>query len=110
MNQLNESADIANAAAEKSVTYSRTFEKTQSNPEGEVYTPQLYVPDPIPINPNSTANIRKIFEHIEELSGIKDGSRKWVVVTCDGIPYHRAQTIKKDFPWLILIPGALLKR
>ena len=107
MNQLNESADITNAATEKSVTYFHTFEKTQSNPEGEVYMPQLYIPDPIPINPNSTANIRKIFEHIEELSGIKDRSRKWVVVTCDGIPYHRAQTIKKDFPWLILIPSAL---
>jgi hypothetical protein len=106
MNQLNESADIANAT-EKSVAYSRTFEKTLSNLESEVYKPQLYVPDPIAINPNSTANVRKVFEHIEELSGIKDGSRKWVVVTCDGIPYHRAQAIKKDFPWLILIPGAL---
>ena len=28
-------------------------------------------------------------------------------MTCDGVPYHRAQTIKKDFPWFILIPGAL---
>jgi len=103
MNQLNESADVA----EKPVTQSHTFEKTQSYPESEVYTPQLYVPDPIAINPNSIANIRKVFEHIEELSGIKDDSRRWVVVTCDGVPYHRAQTIKKDFPWLILVPGAL---
>jgi len=103
MNQLNESADVT----EKPVTHSHTFENAQSYPEIEVYTPQLYVPDPIAINPNSIANIRKVFEHIEELSGVKDGSRRWVVVTCDGVPYHRAQTIKKDFPWLILVPGAL---
>jgi hypothetical protein len=26
---------------------------------------------------------------------------------CDGVPYHHAQKVKKDFPWLILVPGAL---
>jgi len=109
INQMNESADITDTTGKSfvTVTCSHTFEKAQSNPASDVYTPQLFVPDPIGINPNSTSNIRKVFEHIEELSGVKDGTRKWVVVTCDGIPYHRAQTIKKDFPWLILIPGAL---
>jgi hypothetical protein len=107
--QLNDPVGITNAPEKSLVTVTRShvFEKTQSNSEGEVYTPDLFVPDPIGINPNSTSNIRKIFEHIEELSGVKDGSRKWVAVTCDGVPYHRAQKIKKDFPWLILIPGAL---
>lgn len=84
-----------------------TFERTPSNLESEVYAPQLFVPDPIGINPNSTSNIRKVLEHIEDLSRVKDGSHKWIVVTCDGVPYHRTQKIKKDFPWLILIPGAL---
>ncbi|CAG8470038.1 2449_t:CDS:2 [Scutellospora calospora] len=37
------------------------------------------------INPNSVANIRKVLEHIEEISGVKNSSH---------------------FPWLILIPGA----
>jgi len=26
---------------------------------------------------------------------------------CGGVPYHHAQKVKKDFPWLILVPGAL---
>jgi len=49
----------------------------------------------------------KGLEHIEEISGVEDGIRKWVVVTCDGVPYHRALRMKKAFPWLILVPGAL---
>ena len=28
-------------------------------------------------------------------------------MVCDGVPYNLALKIKKDFPWLILIPGAL---
>src|SRR5438132_10735769 len=82
--QFNESPDITNTAAKSQVIYHRKFGKAQSNPESEVYTPQLLVPDPIGINPNSISNVRKVLEHIEEVSGVKDGSRKWVVVTCDG--------------------------
>ncbi|RHZ76743.1 hypothetical protein Glove_194g88 [Diversispora epigaea] len=72
-----------------------------------VHMSQIFIPDPIGINPNSIANVRKVLEHIEEIAEIKNGSCKWVVVTCDGVPYHHIQKIKKDFPWLILIPDAL---
>src|SRR6185312_12200379 len=59
--QFNESPDITNTVAAKSqVIYSRMFGKTQSNLESEVYTPQLSVPDPIGINPNSVSNVRKV--------------------------------------------------
>ena len=67
----------------------------------------MYIPDPLNINPNSKANVEKILQHIKKISGIEDGVRKWVVVTCDGIPYHYACKMKEKFPWLILIPGQL---
>src|SRR5205085_1314898 len=94
--QFNESPDIINTAEKSLAVCSRTFGKAQSILESEVYSPQLFVPDPIGINPNSISNVRKVFEHIEEVSGVKDGNRKWVVVTCDGVPYHRALRMKKD--------------
>ncbi|RHZ89769.1 hypothetical protein Glove_11g11 [Diversispora epigaea] len=74
-----------------------------------VEIPTLYIPDRIPINPNSISNIKKVLEHIYEITGIKSGLRKWVAVVCDGVPYNLIQKIKKEFPWLILIPGALHK-
>ena len=52
-----------------------------------VKVPDIYIPDPLNINPNSIANVEKILLHIEKISGIKEGQRKWIVVVCDGIPY-----------------------
>jgi len=107
--QSNEPLKIINNTEKPLIIHPYTFKgssKPRSVPESED-TPQIFVPDPVGINPNSIANVRKVLEHIEEISGIKDGSRKWIVVTCDGVPYHHIQKIKKDFPWLILIPGAL---
>ncbi|RHZ45106.1 hypothetical protein Glove_691g8 [Diversispora epigaea] len=105
--QFDEPSDITNIT-EKSININPyIFKEAQSVPESEVYTPQLFVSDQIRVNPNSIANIRKVLEHIKEISGIKDGSHKWFVVTCDGVLYHHIQKIKKDYPWLILIPGAL---
>ncbi|RIB06741.1 hypothetical protein C2G38_2147907 [Gigaspora rosea] len=103
---IDEQHKIINAAEKSTVISSYVF-KQRSVPESEVHTPQIFVPDPIGINPNSIDNVRKVLEHIKEISGVKDDSRKWVVVTCDGVPYHHIQKMKKDFPWLILIPGAL---
>src|SRR6266498_3292724 len=107
--QSNELPKIINNTEKLLIIHPHTFKgssKSRSVPESED-TPQIFVPDPVGINPNSIANVRKVLEHIEEISGIKDGSRKWIVVTCDGIPYHHIQKIKKDFPWLILILGIL---
>jgi hypothetical protein len=72
-----------------------------------VKVPDIYIPDPLNINPNSIANVEKILFHIEKIAGIKEGQRKWVVVVCDGIPYHHATKIKNKFPWLIILPGPL---
>ncbi|RIB13230.1 hypothetical protein C2G38_2326415 [Gigaspora rosea] len=103
---INEQPKTVNVT-EKLPAISPYIFKRRSVLESEVYALQIFVPDAIGINPNSVANVRKVLEHIEEISGVKNGSRKWVVVTCDGVPYHHIQKIKKDFPWLILIPGAL---
>ncbi|KAF0480858.1 hypothetical protein F8M41_023643 [Gigaspora margarita] len=62
-----------------------------------VNTPEIYIPDPININPNSLANVEKVLVHIEKISGIKDRICKWVVVTCDGVPYHHATKLKENF-------------
>ncbi|RHZ57719.1 hypothetical protein Glove_384g16 [Diversispora epigaea] len=105
--QFAEQQNIIDNAKKPLVIYSHTFQESRLIPERTVHTPQIFIPDPVGINPNSIANVRKILEHIEEIAGIKNGSRKWVVVTCDGVPYHHIQKIKKDFPWLILIPGPL---
>jgi hypothetical protein len=58
----------------------------------------LNIGDPIGVNPNSIANVQKVFEHIEEISDIKRGECKWVIVICNGVPYNHIQKIKKDFP------------
>ncbi|RHZ57004.1 hypothetical protein Glove_395g82 [Diversispora epigaea] len=105
--QFAEQQNIIDNAKKPLVIYSHTFQKSRLIPERTVHTPQIFIPDPVGINPNSIANVQKILEHIEEIAGIKNGSCKWVVVTCDGVPYHHIQKIKKDFPWLILIPGPL---
>ena len=64
----------------------------------EVNTPEIFVPDPLNINPNSSANVEKVLLHIEKMSGVKDGIRKWVAVTCDGIPYRHAAKLKEKYP------------
>ena len=79
----------------------------QTEPDQDIIVPEMYVPDPLPVNPNSVSNIRKILGHIEVITGVAQGVRKWQPVVCDGVPYNLALKIKKDFPWLILIPGAL---
>ncbi|RHZ81220.1 hypothetical protein Glove_122g71 [Diversispora epigaea] len=44
--------------------------------EQGVNIPEIYIPDPININPNSIANVEKVLSHIETISGIKDESRQ----------------------------------
>src|SRR6266542_3749549 len=83
--QSNEPLKIINNTEKLLIIYPHTFKgssKPRSVPESED-TPQIFVSDPVGINPNSIANVQKVLEHIEEISGIKDGSRKWIVVTCD---------------------------
>ncbi|EXX68758.1 hypothetical protein RirG_102210 [Rhizophagus irregularis DAOM 197198w] len=68
-----------------------------------VCIPEIYIPDPLNINPNLIANVEKVLQHIKKISGIQDGTRKWVIVTCDGVPYHHAVKLQEKFPWLVLI-------
>jgi hypothetical protein len=79
----------------------------KSVPDEGVNVPDILVPDPLPINPNSIVNVRKVLDHIQELSGINKQERKWIVVVCDGVPYHYAQKFKEDYPGIILLPGPL---
>ena len=79
----------------------------RSEPQKDVNIPDMLIPDPIPINPNSIVNVRKVLDHIQEISGINKGDRKWVVVICDGIPYRYMQKFKNDYPGILLVPGPL---
>ncbi|RIB13556.1 hypothetical protein C2G38_2197538 [Gigaspora rosea] len=64
--------------------------------------PEILVPDPLSINPNSIDNIRKILDHIQEISGISKGTQKWIVVVCDRVPYNYTQKFKNNYPGIIL--------
>lgn len=78
-----------------------------STPQRGVKVPDIFVPDPVPINPNSINNVCKVLDHIQEISGINRQERKWIAVTCDGVPYYHAQKFKKEYPGIILLPGPL---
>ena len=106
--QLEKPNEITDTIKKSLVIHSYISEESNKQTlEKEIHISELFIPDPIGINPNSIANIQKVLKHIEEISGIKNGDRKWIVVICDGVPYHHIQKIKKKFPWLILIPGSL---
>jgi hypothetical protein len=45
----------------------------------------MLILDPLPINPNSIDNVRMALDHIQRISGINKGERKWIAVTCDGV-------------------------
>ena len=79
----------------------------RTEPDQDIIVPEMYIPDPLPVNPNSVSNIRKILEHIEVITGVAQGTWKWQPVVCDRVSYNLALKIKKDFLWLILIPEAL---
>ena len=52
------------------------------------------------MNPNSIDNVCMVLDHIQRISGINKGERKWIAVTCDGVPYNYAQKFKKKrFSW-----------
>ncbi|KAF0559384.1 hypothetical protein F8M41_006138 [Gigaspora margarita] len=82
---VNKQPKMTNAAEKLPVISPYIFQQ-RLVPESEVYMLQIFIPDSIGINPNSVANVRKVLEHVEEISGVKNGSH---------------------FSWLILIPGAL---
>ena len=63
-----------------------------------VNVPEIYVPDPVNINPNSIANVEKVLLHIETIR-----------MGADGVPYSRATKLKEKFSWLVLTPGQLHK-
>ncbi|RIB08136.1 hypothetical protein C2G38_2212373 [Gigaspora rosea] len=118
----NESAQISNTTSQLKpiIIKSNTFTHEQKNlpferisitqklePDQNVVVPEMYVPDPLGLNPNSINNVKKVLEHIQNIAKINNNGRKWLPVICDRVPYNLAQKIKKNFPWLILIPGAL---
>ncbi|CAJ0763212.1 23333_t:CDS:1, partial [Entrophospora sp. SA101] len=74
----------------------------KSIPQDGVKMPVLFLPDPLPLNPNSIGNVRKVLDHIQEISGINKGERKWIPVVCDGVPYNYAQKIKEDYPRILM--------
>ena len=79
----------------------------KSSPQDGVKVPDISLPDPLPLNPNSIENVRKVLDHIQEISGINKGERKWIPVVCDGVPYNYAQKIKENYPRILMIPGQL---
>ncbi|KAF0414652.1 hypothetical protein F8M41_007677 [Gigaspora margarita] len=75
----------------------------------EVKVPDLYISDPISINPNSLVNIQKGLKHIEIITKIKSEKRKWMLIVCDSVPYNQVLKLKQKFPWLVLFSSALYK-
>ncbi|CAJ0628607.1 10489_t:CDS:2, partial [Entrophospora sp. SA101] len=62
----------------------REFDITQKLiPDKGVEVPGIYIPDPIPVNPNSLKNVEIVLKHIENITGIKSRKCKWVPVVCD---------------------------
>ncbi|RHZ78516.1 hypothetical protein Glove_162g102 [Diversispora epigaea] len=70
-----EQQNIIDTIKKPLVIHSHTFKESRLIPERTVHTPQIFIPDPIEINLNSIANIRKVLEHIEEIAEIKNGNR-----------------------------------
>ncbi|RIB00030.1 hypothetical protein C2G38_2235955, partial [Gigaspora rosea] len=60
----------------KNITSVPRISLTQQTTDPRVNVPEIYIPNPININPNSISNVEKILLHIKEISGIKSGSRK----------------------------------
>ena len=87
---LNEPLEIANNAEKSYIFTSYTSNKLdkQIALKNKINIPQIFIPDPKNINPNSVANLKKILDHIEEISGIKENKCKWIVVIYDRIPYQ----------------------
>ena len=107
--QSNEPLKIINNTEKPLIIHPHTF-KGSSKPRSVLESEdilQIFVSDLVKINSNSIANVWKVLEYIKKISEIKDGNRKWIIVTCDGVPYHHIQKIKKNFPWLILILDTL---
>ena len=74
LKQLNEPIEIA-TNTEKSYVftlYTSTKLDKQLALKNKINIPQIFIPDPKSINPNSVANLKKILDHIEEISGIKE--------------------------------------
>src|SRR5437868_4069026 len=80
-----------------------------SEPQNNVIIPEILVPDPLPINPNSIANVQKVLDHIKEINRINKDERKWIAVVCDGIPYHYAQKFKNNYPEILLISSHFMR-
>ncbi|RHZ55372.1 hypothetical protein Glove_416g12 [Diversispora epigaea] len=74
--QLNAPPNIINTVEKSSNICSYKFKESDEQESiPEVYMPQIFVSDPIEINPNSIANVRKVLEHIKEISGVKENRR-----------------------------------
>ncbi|CAG8825954.1 39778_t:CDS:2, partial [Gigaspora margarita] len=79
---LNELLEIANNTKKSfifTLYISNKLDK-QIALKNKINIPQIFIPDPKNINPNSVANLKKILDHIEEISGIKENKCKWIVI------------------------------
>ncbi|KAF0424070.1 hypothetical protein F8M41_006623 [Gigaspora margarita] len=85
-----------------------TFRPYQPN-ANNIKISDILVPDPLPINPNSVNNVCKVFDHIQNISGVNNGNQRWIVVVCDGLPYHYVQKFKSEYSKIILLSGPLHK-
>ncbi|KAF0400553.1 hypothetical protein F8M41_009554 [Gigaspora margarita] len=75
---LNELLEVANNTEKSYIFTSYTFNKLdkQIALKNKTNILQIFIPNPKNINPNSVANLKKIFDYIEEISGIKENKCK----------------------------------
>ncbi|CAG8455869.1 7807_t:CDS:1, partial [Dentiscutata heterogama] len=67
--QLKESKSDKSDESTSSISITQNLE-----PQDGVKIPDVFVPDPLPINPNSVDNIHKIFDHIQNISRVNNGN------------------------------------
>ena len=61
--------------------------------------PHVHIGEPCMVNPNSLETVKKVIEHVLEVTGVKDTEhpRKWTIMHSDGVPYVYASDLQDNF-------------
>ena len=67
-----------------------------SQPESSVKPANVCMVEPCFVNPNSHEAVRRLFEHLGKVCGVKQyggAEREWLAVECDGLPFLLGKTV-----------------
>lgn len=73
------------------------YHRTESKHSSE--KPHVHIGEPCMVNPNSLETVKKVIEHVLEVTGVKDTEhpRKWTIMHSDGVPYVYASDLQDNF-------------